>query len=106
MRDLYKSQGHSTTGKLEWDWTRFEEQAPPDAGGADGGRTAASCARESRGQAASRLHHHPVETVQGSTNWHPPRDPGGKGSASNHVRSWAVGRLCKGYGGFLSPLAC
>lgn len=29
MRELYKAQGHSTTGPMDWDWHKFDSSAGP-----------------------------------------------------------------------------
>lgn len=40
LRDLYKAQGHSASGLIEWDWSKFEVQFECDANDASPGEGA------------------------------------------------------------------
>lgn len=77
LRELFKAQGYSVTGSVEWDWTKYEAQPGSVdvecrdlviTGGRDGSEPMAAG----------------VEDLQGSTTWQPTtRDM--KGSTRKHV---------------------
>lgn len=46
LRELYKVQGHSSSGTTEWDWTKFEAQPGLGGVGSDAGEVNANIACE------------------------------------------------------------